>query len=108
MHKKNEKPANGFMKPKKRASIPQAVREQTWNKWCKQVYFKRKCYVKWCKNIITPFTFQAGHVISNAKGGDTNVNNLRPICTACNLGMGTMCMREWSRKYNPKKTKKIK
>ena len=88
---------------KKRSFIPQAVREQTWNKWCGQVRFKRKCYVTWCKNIITPFTFHAGHVVSQAKGGSIDVGNLRPICASCNLSMSTMDMREFSRKYNPKK-----
>jgi 5-methylcytosine-specific restriction endonuclease McrA len=88
---------------RKRSFIPQAVREQTWNKWNGQVHFKHKCYVTWCKNIITPFTFQAGHVVSQAKGGGTDVSNLRPICPSCNLSMGTMNMREFSRKYNPKK-----
>lgn len=88
---------------KKRSFIPQAVREQTWNKWNGQTHFKHKCYVTWCKNIITPFTFHAGHVVSQAKGGSIDVGNLRPICASCNLSMSTMNMREFSRKYNPKK-----
>lgn len=105
MKKPIKKPMkNAVKKPvRKRSFIPQAVREQTWNKWNGQVHFKHKCYVTWCKNIITPFTFQAGHVMSQAKGGGTDVSNLRPICSSCNLSMGTMNMREFSRKYNPKK-----
>ena len=49
-----------------------------------------------CCNIqkITPFTsyhsFQAGHIISEAKGGTTDIGNLLPICSSCNKRMGSM------------------
>lgn len=50
--------------------------------------FKAKCYVKWCENILTPFTFEAGHDIPESKGGSTTVDNLYPICSSCNKSMG--------------------
>ena len=34
-------------------------------------------------------TWQAGHIVSEKNGGDTNVDNLKPSCQACNLAMGS-------------------
>ena len=50
--------------------------------------FEGKCSVKWCKNIITPFDFEAGHNVPFSKGGETTINNLKPICSCCNKSMG--------------------
>jgi hypothetical protein len=50
--------------------------------------FKHKCNVKWCENIITPFNFEVGHNVPESKGGATDLDNLRPICSKCNKSMG--------------------
>ena len=50
--------------------------------------FTDKCAVKWCNAQVTPFTFEAGHNIPESKGGETSVDNLRPICGKCNKAMG--------------------
>ena len=34
-------------------------------------------------------SFHCGHVLAVVNGGKTSVDNLRPICAACNLSMGT-------------------
>lgn len=34
--------------------------------------------------------FHCGHIISEANGGETNLDNLRPICDICNYKMGKM------------------
>lgn len=70
-----------------RTSIPKAIREQTWIRY-NGPKFESKCNVTWCQNIITPFTFEVGHNIPASRGGDTNIDNLRPICTGCNRSMG--------------------
>lgn len=70
-----------------RTSIPKAIREQTWIRY-NGANFEAKCNVAWCQNIITPFTFEVGHNIPVSRGGDTNIDNLRPICTGCNRSMG--------------------
>ena len=44
------------------------------------------CTIILCKNKLD--TWQAGHVISEKNGGETSVNNLKPICKCCNLAMG--------------------
>ena len=37
--------------------------------------------------------FHCGHVVAESKGGQTILENLRPICGSCNSSMGTenMC-----------------
>lgn len=67
--------------------IPSALRQQVWLEFCGSEHFKQKCFVKWCKNIITPFTFEVGHNIPESKGGSTDISNLRPICSSCNKSM---------------------
>jgi len=71
-----------------KAKIPRALREQVWILWCGDKNFKHKCLVEWCENIITPFNFEVGHNIPESKGGATDINNLRPICSQCNRSMG--------------------
>ena len=70
-----------------RASIPKAIRENTWIRYNGRK-FECKCHVAWCQNIITPFTFEVGHNIPVSRGGETNIDNLRPICSSCNKSMG--------------------
>lgn len=68
--------------------IPLALREQVWILYCGDKHFKHKCCVKWCENIMTPFSFEAGHNTPESKGGPTDIDNLRPICSKCNKSMG--------------------
>ena len=42
-----------------------------------------------CGTEITQQNFQAGHRVARAKGGETALINLVPLCTTCNLSMGT-------------------
>jgi 5-methylcytosine-specific restriction endonuclease McrA len=74
------------MAPKMR--IPGAMREQVWIAVCGDYYFKRKCLVSWCENVMTPFNFEVGHNIPESKGGSNDISNLRPICFKCNRSMG--------------------
>ena len=36
-----------------------------------------------------------------SKGGSTNIENLRPICSKCNGSMATQNMEEFMKKYYP-------
>lgn len=67
--------------------VPASLKQAAWIKYNGK-RFDAKCYVKWCPNTITPFTFEAGHNIPWSKGGDTTLDNLRPICSMCNKSMG--------------------
>lgn len=71
-----------------RKSLPKALRQQVWIKYYGTVYYENKCFVDWCKNIITPFNFEVGHNIPYSKSGTDNIDNLRPICSQCNKSMG--------------------
>ena len=51
------------------------------------------CFV--CKTEIDSKKFVCGHVLAESNGGETTLENLRPICSDCNLGMSTMHMKEY-------------
>ena len=64
------------------------MRTQVWNRWIGIEKGQVKC--PYCQiNNITPFFFECGHVLAEAKGGEVSVENLRPICRECNGKMGT-------------------
>jgi 5-methylcytosine-specific restriction endonuclease McrA len=75
--------------------IPKAIREQLWiEKIGKK--FESKCKTTWCKNKINVFDFQAGHDIPASRGGSYDIDNLVPICSRCNLSMGSQhTFKEW-------------
>jgi 5-methylcytosine-specific restriction endonuclease McrA len=53
-----------------------------------------------CKHEdIRQIEFHCGHIIAEANGGQTNIDNLRPICAQCNLSMGKMNMNVFMKKY---------
>ena len=78
-----------------KTKIPRALREQVWLKICGKK-FESKCTIRWCENIISVFDFHAGHNIPESKGGPTTLENLKPICSRCNLSMGNdYSIDEW-------------
>jgi hypothetical protein len=79
-----------------KAKIPRALREQLWLERVGKK-FESKCKTTWCKNKMTVFDFQCGHDIPESKGGETNLQNLVPICSRCNLSMSnTYTFKEWN------------
>lgn len=88
---------NCFYKKKKRKQkIPLAVKQNVWVTNFGEVY-KHKCYVDWCHRVMTVFEFEVGHNIPESKGGTLDLDNLRPICHQCNIGMGNQyTIDEWS------------
>ena len=81
--------------------VPKPLREQVWMRTCGEV-FNRKCCVTWCTNTMTPFNFEAGHIIPESKGGNTHIENLLPICSPCNKSMGNrFTIHEFSKKFQP-------
>jgi 5-methylcytosine-specific restriction endonuclease McrA len=78
--------------------VPKAIREQLWiQKVGKK--FESKCKTTWCLNKINVFDFQAGHDVPECKGGSTELTNLIPICSRCNLSMGSQhTFKEWCKK----------
>lgn len=83
--------------PYKKQKIPVALREQVWIHRMGHS-FEGKCPVTWCQNTITVFNFQSGHNIPESKGGKTDLDNLIPLCSRCNLSMGNdYTIDEWSK-----------
>ena len=84
-------------KPYKKGKIPKALREALWLKHCGKS-FEVKCHTTWCQNLITAYDFQAGHNVPECRGGATTLDNLIPICSRCNLSMGSQyTFTEWCR-----------
>ena len=82
-----------------KTKIPRALREQVWLIHVGPK-FQYKCKVSWCTNTMNVFDFQCGHNIPESKGGKTDVQNLIPICSRCNLSMGSQfTIDEWNKKF---------
>jgi 5-methylcytosine-specific restriction endonuclease McrA len=80
---------------KRKDKIPVALREQVWIHKMGRV-FEGKCPTVWCENTITVFDFHSGHNIPESKGGPTTKENLIPLCSRCNLSMGSAyTFEEW-------------
>jgi 5-methylcytosine-specific restriction endonuclease McrA len=93
--------------PKKKETIPRALREQVWIQNIGP-QFEHKCLISWCQNIINVFDYHVGHNIPESKGGATNIKNLKPICARCNLSMGNKySITEWAKLGNKSQSKRI-
>jgi transposase-like protein len=56
-----------------------------------------KCPVCKLSDLSSPAGFQCGHIVAHAEGGKETIENLRPVCRDCNLGMRTANMTEFIR-----------
>jgi len=82
----------------RKTPIPASLRAAVWNTYIGEERGKCKCPV--CNtHDITPFTFHCGHVVAEANGGPTNLENLRPICAQCNTSSKTRDMREFKKTH---------
>lgn len=83
---------------KKKQSIPKNVRIIVWNHYIGEDIIKHKCLC--CKKVtISNTNFEVGHVLSEKNGGTHEINNLRPICFACNHSMGAEDMIDFVVKF---------
>jgi hypothetical protein len=85
-------PVKKEVKPKiKKKTISATIKKLVWNTNIGEDIGKSKCLC--CKSTdITQLSFNCGHIISEANGGETIVSNLKPICQNCNSSMGTKNM----------------
>lgn len=83
---------------KKKKNITQLMKRRVWAKHIGEDIGKAKCL---CCNMsdITQLTFNCGHIISEANGGETSVENLLPICQSCNSSMGTQNLYEYKKAH---------
>jgi len=81
----------------RKKTVPKVMRDLAWNKWIGENVAKHTCMC--CEiNEIRMNSFHCGHVLAEANGGKTSVDNLRPICAACNLSMGTENMTDFKKR----------
>ncbi len=84
----------------KKDNIPKRIKELVWITYNGEL-FSKKCFVSWCNNITNVFNFHTGHDIPNSKGGTLDIENLKPICSSCNLSMGNKyTITEWCKLLN--------
>jgi len=92
-------------KTNKKNRIPASLRRDVWFKHFEPT--KGKCV---CCNTkeITPFDFECGHIVAEAEGGVTSIDNLIPICSLCNKSAGVENMNKFKEKFYPgKKTESV-
>jgi len=86
------------MPRQRKKTIPKILKDLTWQRWIGDDIAKAKCLC--CGiNEIKMNSFHCGHVISEADGGPTTVDNLRPVCATCNLSMRTQNMDKFKGQY---------
>jgi len=82
--------------------LPKMIRGKVWRNYHGSS-ITGSCYC--CKRELDAFdAWQAGHIISRAHGGPDTPSNLRPVCPACNISMGTQNMDEYKQQYYPEDT----
>jgi len=89
-----------------RKSIPKAIRQSVWEKYNGKIY-EAKCFISWCTNTCEIIDFHVGHNVPVALGGDDSIENLRPICSSCNLSMGTETIDSWNNRFEMKEPEPI-
>jgi hypothetical protein len=102
---KNQKKQKENKKITGKKAIPKTIRNQVWRRFCGN-HLDAKCFC--CDQALAYESWEAGHVLSEAKGGKTNVENLRPICLPCNRSMGTKHMFEFIKEYQLSGLKNLK
>jgi len=56
--------------------------------------------------MINVFDFHVGHDVPESKGGELDIQNLKPICARCNLSMSdNYTIEGWIKLYNSDKKK---
>jgi hypothetical protein len=82
----------------KKKPISAAIKRLVWNANIGENIGKAKCLC--CKvTDITQMSFNCGHIIAEANGGELIVSNLKPICQNCNSSMGTQNMNEFMKSF---------
>jgi hypothetical protein len=75
----------------RKQKIPKKVKDDSWDLHIGSSVGEAYCIV--CNTTkINSKSFDAGHVVSEHNGGNTDINNIMPICHSCNLSMSTVNM----------------
>ena len=79
-------------------NLPKRVRYDVWERDIGKNKPIGYCYVN--RNHIVTFTnFHCGHVISRKNNGSNTIDNLRVICSECNLSMGSRNLEYYKNEF---------
>jgi 5-methylcytosine-specific restriction endonuclease McrA len=93
-NKINDVNCNSSKIKNKKKAISATIKRLVWNTNIGEDIGKSKCLC--CKATdITQMSFNCGHIVAEANGGETIVSNLKPICQNCNSSMATKNMDEF-------------
>ncbi len=80
-------------------TISSTLKRLVWNTYIGETIGKTKCLC--CKlTDITQLSFNCGHIIAEANGGETIITNLKPICQNCNSSMGIKNMNDFMKTFS--------
>lgn len=74
-----------------RQNIKKTLRSNVWRK--RNETLDGECYC--CSKKMNYDDFECGHIISVFHRGETNINNLEPICSTCNKDMGVRNLEDF-------------
>lgn len=77
-----------------RQGISTRLRQAVWETHCGAT-FTALCY---CCNVrnITVYEFHAAHIVADIHQGDAILENLRPVCSTCNLSCANKDLRQFA------------
>jgi transposase-like protein len=90
--------AKPLSKSHKRPPITDKLREVVWKKRNGDGEYGR-CFV--CDVALTRAGTECGHIVAFVNGGATSVENLEPVCRACNRGMGDENLLDYKKAITP-------
>ncbi len=83
----------------KKNRIPSIIKQHVWDENIGLVNGMSNCFC--CRtNIIYQINFHCGHIISEKNGGLITKDNLRPVCSKCNLCMQSKSMYDFIKDHD--------
>jgi hypothetical protein len=83
---------------KRKKAIPKILKKVVWDQTFGEDVGQATCPC--CGHAsIRQIEFACAHIVAEAMGGETIASNLLPVCTQCNLSMGTMNLQEFRATY---------
>lgn len=82
----------------KKEAIPKTVRNVLWT-----IHHGNKRTAKCLCCLIEDISisnYHVSHIVAEANGGKTSLDNLMPCCMLCNTSMGKQNMNDFIKKYN--------